>query len=277
MARTASAVDLLLHGEGWGLLLENKIYSNLDNPFHEYEKFFNDLGQKEGWKHQLRVVFSPDGKTHGDWTGLRYKHFVTAVRNHLEKLERHQSEPAKKWLILAEEFLLHLDNLAAEFDMDDNTFDFVLKNLSQIRALKKLHDRAIKRLDAKILENFKTANLGSNLSYWKDEWDGDTVLCYGCGNSGKRRCSHVALWLYTKEGRLELYLHVYIVNPEEIKEEALSMLDASSCAQPPLTRKWKAGFQWTFINPAEQELIEAATEKMKILINLENLRPVSGR
>jgi len=262
-------MDLLLYGKGWGLLLENKIYSNLDNPFDEYEKFFNDLSQEEGWERQLPVILSPGGKSHGNWAGLKYKHFVAVVRRGLES---RKSKFANKWLVLAEEFLLHLDNLTAEFDMDDDAFDFVLKNLSQIRALNKLHDRAIKILNAKILESFKTANLGSNPSCWRNVWSGDTVLCYDCGNSEKGRCSNVAIWLHTEEGRLELYLHVYIVNPEEIKEEAQSMFDVSSCAQPPWPENGELVFQWKFINPAEQELIESATEKMKILISLENLR-----
>jgi len=269
-AKDGKRMDLLLHGEDWGLLLENKIFSGQYNPFSEYEDYFDALCQERNWQHPMRVILSPSGESQPKWTGLRYETFIAAVHN---QLEQRDAQFFGKWLILAKDFLLHLKNLTTEHEMDSNAVGFVFKHLPEIRELKNLHDQAIIALDKKILENLEKSIPEYSPYPWKTTWSGDPILRYGCNNFGDDCWSNVTLCLHTKANCLEFLLRVYLVNVDGVmKKKGNAMFAVSACAQKSWKEKDTLVFEWKYEEFCEEILIDSVVEKMKILMRFERWR-----
>jgi len=273
-------MDLLLYGDGWGLMLENKIFSAQDNLFSEYEKYFDEVAKANQWssENKKRVILSPSGESQVDgWIGLKYADLIRKVREQLEETS-HESQPLNKWRILADEFLLHLENLTMKRAMNSEALNFVFARLlPQFDTLMNLRDQATDALDAMIIKALKMDIPECELYPWRATWSGDPILRYGCWNFGKDCWSNVTLCCHA-----QLVLRVYLTNMNEpLKQNANDRFRAFPCA-----RSWEENkksvlvFEWKFeefkennvIKDVVDKIIKSVVDKMKILIDFEAWR-----
>jgi len=261
-------MDLVLDGDGWMLILENKIFHHQNNPFVDYEKYLLGLCNKNR-KHPLFVLISPSGEASpSHWTGLKYEHFIGAVR---KRLDRYEAQPLNKWQMLAKEFLLHLCNTAAEYRMNNDVFDFVFDNLCELDKLQKLREQAIDALDARIIDRVKAEISGFNLTKTRrHNWPGGLALRYGCSDWGSG--SDVVLFLDVRKEYLQPSVRVYLFDMDEfLKQQACQAFTAYE-----KKGEEKGGsvlrFEYILDEFKEQGMLEVIVGKMKMLIAFERFR-----
>lgn len=133
VATNGGRIDLVIEFEQLLLVVECKIYHHQNNPFKAYEAYSNETFPE---KQKRFVILSIDGEssTNG-WQGLSYESLVKNTRVFLSELPEHFG--ANKWTVLANDFLLHLDNFGRT-EMNKDQFNFVVKNLTNISKLNEM-------------------------------------------------------------------------------------------------------------------------------------------
>jgi len=258
-------IDLLLQGDNWFLILENKILHSQVNPFTDYELHAANLSNNNSLRPYFAVL-SPSGKSaSAKWVGLSYATYITALR---EALAPHMQQQAlNKWQVLAGEFLLHLENITVERSMSDDSIDFVFENLPQINALGKLRDQAFEALNSKILARLE-ADIPGYVPYTRRHtWRDGPTLRYACNDW--EEYSDVVVFFDCGQPSLRPTVRVYLCNADErLKEQGRQLFTATT--QPPWNEgKWVIGFEWDQKTFDEHRLIDTVVEKMKLLMHFE--------
>lgn len=168
---TQKRIDLILEGENWVIVLENKIYHSSNNPFKEYEEFIENSHNFRN-KKIIYILLSPHGRgtSDGKWQGVKYNYFIEQIKSNIAPFIMNQ--PFNKWFFLLREFILHLEQLMSKPTLPQETIDFVLNNLSKIKEVEKLRDKTIpiyhESLQKKLQENLEQ-NIGIKLDFWHEK------------------------------------------------------------------------------------------------------------
>jgi len=264
--RKGNRIDLLLLGDGWDLLLENKILHSQINPFSDYEEHANGL-LDDKCRRRLCVVLSPTGKSEAEnWIGLSYARLIAAIQR--EMTSQLQTQPLNKWRVLADEFVLHLKNIAVESSMDANTLDFVFTHLPRINDLNKLRDKAINQLDKKILERLQAEVPDYKPYTRRHTWENGPALRYACYDW--KTWSDVVLYLNCRKEHLRPFVRVYLCEVDTtLMNEGRTLFTHHSKA-PWTEGKSVLGFEWGLGEFDEQRVIEMVVSKMQDLMKFEN-------
>lgn len=140
-------IDLLLSSEEWIIAIESKVNHQQINPFEEYEMHVDNLissnaassiGSEltdETSKQAVFVILSPDGKVddnnqHKRWCGISFKQLVNEVK---KGLQQHFFEaPFNKWSLILKDFLLHLESLVNDSQLNKAQEEFALTHIGEI-------------------------------------------------------------------------------------------------------------------------------------------------
>lgn len=266
---SGNRIDLLLQGNNWLLMLENKILHSQVNPFTDYELYAETLCKMSPIRSYFAVL-SPSGKSaNAKWVGLSYATYIKALREALAlNIERQSPD---KWQILAEEFLLHLENITVKHSMSDDSIDFVFKNLPQINALRKLRDQAFETLNSKILARLEADIPGYVPYIRRHTWRDGPTLRYACNDW--EEYSDVVVFFDCSQPSLRPTVRVYLCNADEGLKEQGRQLFTTTTRQPWDEGKWVIGFEWDLETFDEHRLIDTVVEKMKLLMHFEmNIR-----
>lgn len=145
-------LDLLIQTTQAVIAIECKVYHLQNNPFEVYQKDIEELFDKDLHKHY--VVLSIDGSiaeystASEQWVGVSFSQLVQSIQNKIgSKLIAH---PFNKWLVLARELLLHMNNYTEKgFSLTEND-RFVIEHFDEfskvVRARKELLDKLHERL-----------------------------------------------------------------------------------------------------------------------------------
>lgn len=265
-------IDLVLPGDGWDLVLENKIFHGQVNPFSDYEKYA-ERNISNGERRLLYAVLSPSGKsTRSAWHGVSYSRLIGAIRRQLG--QRLISQPLDKWQVFAREFLLHVENITVEQTMDANSVNFVFRNFHQINKLSKLKDQVVDALDRKVLERLTTEVPGYQPYTRRHNWKNGPALRYA--SESWQTWSDVVLYLSGAREVMRPSIRVYLcdVTPElaERGKELFSGLPAEVWSEG--KNDSILGLNWTLDEYNEQIVLDMVTEKMRLLMEFEcEVRP----
>lgn len=273
---SGNRVDLILSGDDWVLLLENKIFHGQANPFDDYETF----AEREFADRNVRliyVVLSPSGiSVRPKWHGLSYENFIEACRTKLAV--KMLSAPLNKWQVFAREFLLHLENITVGKAMDVNAVNFVIEHLHQINKLMRLKDRVVDALDAKVLDKLEAEIVGYERFTRRHNWKNGPALRYASNNWNS--WSDVVLYLSGATSTMKPSIRVYLCDVDEaLQEQGRHLFGGNE------TKVWTEGrhnrilgFSWVLDHFDEQKVLGLIVEKMKLLMTFENdLRPQVGQ
>lgn len=264
--RNGNRIDLVLLGDGWDLLLENKILHSQINPFSDYEEYADGLMDNK-CRRRLCVVLSPAGKSKAkNWVGVSYARLIAAI--HDEMARQLQDQPLSKWRVLADEFLLHLKNIAVERRMDANTLDFVFTHLPQINDLNKLRDRAIDELDKRILERLQKEVPGYTPYTRRHTWKSGTALRYACNDW--ETWSDVVLYLNCRLEHLRPFVRVYLCDVDKALMDEGRKLFTGPTKGPWTESKSILGFEWGLGSFDEQKVIDMVVSRMQDLMRFES-------
>ncbi|STY46847.1 Uncharacterised protein [Klebsiella pneumoniae] len=196
MTQKGTRIDLLLESKEWAMVLENKIWHQLNNPFNDYSGY---LEQKHPDKKPFLVVSVArrTGSRRLDRNKLQYVYFCSVAR------ARHGMHyfPLNKWQVLLREFILHLETLMGKNTIAAETETFVLENLRNIQEAVLLKNAVVKSLQEEGLR-FLTeyfSERGYEVTTALNHWEGYPALRFGLSHwvSG----SDVVLFLDKTPGR----------------------------------------------------------------------------
>lgn len=206
-------IDLLLKSDEWIIAIEHKIHHSINNPFDDYESHIRNTLDNVDQKPYF-ILLSPSGVFPADgWISLRHKDFIESVRRDLG-VRMVEQEP-NKWHTLAREFLLHLDNTVSEQSMDDEAFQFFIRNAHSIDEILKIKEDAIvtiqKKIGSRITEDFPEGALtmrrhswsrGPALRYALRTWGSESDLVVSLTSTDSGISARVTVYCANSEGRL---------------------------------------------------------------------------
>jgi len=141
-------IDILVEGEDYVTIIENKIRHWSANPFESYDAYLNQYYKS---KRHNRVLLSVRKETPPrGWFSLTYKNLLIRIKENLGTYV--VKIPDSKWLILFREFLLNIEQECETDPMNNDRFEFVYKNYQAICDLQKMADEYIKGLQRKGLD-----------------------------------------------------------------------------------------------------------------------------
>ncbi|WP_417706251.1 PD-(D/E)XK nuclease family protein [Rheinheimera aquimaris] len=213
--KAGKRIDLLLEGNNWVMVLENKIFHQQNNPFNDYEQYVREEKKSRfGSKQAIFVVLSPNGeKPDSGWYGISYSMLISSLKAQLA--ERFVSQPINKWCLLLREFVIHLESLMSQPSIDKETLDFVLQNLATIRDIEQTTQQVINQYHQRLQAELQT-QLKQNVAIRLNTWDGYPALRFSL-SKWENNESDVVLFLSGKAE--EASVNVYAVLPSSIDEQ----------------------------------------------------------
>lgn len=135
VVREEDRIDLLVKGQDWVLVIENKIRHIQNNPWDTYEA----SARRSGKKHYFAIL-SPDGTSEApeQWKPVSYKRYCETLRTAFA--EAVFDFPYSKWLVFAREFIIHLQTelYNPAMSLDQKQIEFVEQHLPEMEQVKKL-------------------------------------------------------------------------------------------------------------------------------------------
>lgn len=162
-------IDLLIEGNEWIMVIENKIFHNQNNPFKDYENYIiSDKDDKFKDKIPIFIVLSPDGSAPKGWLPISYAEFLSSLKSKLA--DAFINQPLNKWIILLREFILHMESIVSEPNIALETKSFILSHLAEIKEVENIKNKTIKayqnELTIKLQKIMSNENITSKLYHW---------------------------------------------------------------------------------------------------------------
>lgn len=158
-------LDLLLEGNEWVMVIENKIYHQQNNPFETYERH---IKKQFPSKTPIYVVLSPNGGAPEGWISLRYPLLIDSLKENLA--QAFISQPLNKWFVLLREFILHMEGIMTGSTMPKETMDYVLANLHEINQAQNLKQKVVSALQQELLQvlqhHFPDEKIDTKIHHW---------------------------------------------------------------------------------------------------------------
>ncbi len=144
-------IDLFVRGQGWSLVIENKIRHWLANDLTAYVQH----ATRDRPEVSHFAILSPYGETASGWSAVTYKEYCAVLRISLGK--EFFDQAFSKWQVFAKEFVVHLEEelYGSERIMTKEQITFVEKNLHSIGDVKKMSDAYGEFLKAELKEHLE--------------------------------------------------------------------------------------------------------------------------
>lgn len=126
-------IDLLILGQDWCLIIENKIYHGPSNPFRDYEAHAEKLGKEKKLFSILapKKILPPTGSATPDlWKPVAYKEYLQKLQDRMAT--KFFDVPFSKWHVFAREFILHIKNELYNPPMKPEDAEFVENHAAEL-------------------------------------------------------------------------------------------------------------------------------------------------
>lgn len=209
-------IDLLLEGNDWVMVIENKIFHQQVNPFNTYKQHIdssNDCKEKQ----TLYVVLSPSGKAPNGWLGLSYPILLDSLKKKLANT--FVDQPLNKWMVLLREFILHLEGIMSKSSMPDDTVSYVLDNLAAIKQAEDMKQKVISAYQKELLEKIQSAFPDEQVNTKIHHWHGYPALRFSFDSWQTK--SDVALFLDGRKDK-KFCINYYAFNIKTTEQAAIA-------------------------------------------------------
>lgn len=161
-------IDLMLKGDGWIMLIENKIRHFQANPFGDYE----DLADKEMCEgdRRLFLILSPGGEANPDykeWKGLSYRKLINTLKSELEAFP--VEGRTNKWWHFAHDFITHLHQELYYQPMNPEEVIIAREHYNQLKTAKQLLERYENHRGQMMLEKLRNEFPNEDIHH-KNTW-----------------------------------------------------------------------------------------------------------
>lgn len=248
-------IDILLESNDWVMVIENKVFHKLNNPFESYQQHIYIEEQYQG-KHPIFVVLSPKGNAPTGWLGLSYPALLDSVREKLAQAFINQ--PINKWLVLLREFILHLEGIMSGSTISPETTDYILENLREIHQAELLKDKTIKAFHLELLQELSTIFPNEKIDIKLSTWNKYPALRFSFKKWQSN--SFAALYLDARAGE-SFCINYYVTGI--VHQDLLNK--ANECLMSHSTKQWNTGKNGTTLG------YKAPFEKFDKMIALKGL------
>lgn len=140
-------IDLVVIGDDWVIVIENKIFHSANNPFEEYKKH---IRKKFSKKEHFYFVLSPKNSSADGWHSISYQSLIAEIRTSLGQITIDCQ--FSKWHVFLRDFLLNLEFYCGRKNMDDSKFEFLNENMNEIYKLNKVKEEFETEVQARIIQ-----------------------------------------------------------------------------------------------------------------------------
>jgi hypothetical protein len=220
-------IDLLLEGSDWVIVLENKIFHQQNNPFDHYEAFIekNDNKKRFSGKQVIYVVLSPTGEVVPDkWCGINYSQLIASIKPRLA--DHFISHPLSKWTVLLREFLLHLEGFMSNSSMPEQSIQFVLSHLTEIKELQELKQNAVNTFHRQLQEAL-AIKLNRSVNIHLHHWNGMPALRFSISD-WRNTESDVVLYFSDEQDVPEIIFYAHLSDNNK-PDTADLFIDQKNC------------------------------------------------
>lgn len=202
-------IDLLLEGDDWLLIIENKIYRSQKNPFLEYENFIRNNYKKE----PIFVILSPSGLSNSkEWIPLSYKSFIKELKANIGTTL--VDSEYSKWITYLRDFILNLEQYAMRRNMDAKAINFIENNYQDLQKLidfKKSYINHVQKIGMATLESlFPKQKFSTTIHNWGH---GPAIRFYSDSWVGK---SNIVIQISHRESDKGIGTYIYAYNVVEL-------------------------------------------------------------
>lgn len=250
-------IDLVIVGEEWVLVIENKIYHDLLNPLKDYE-FYITSKYPNKTPYYAILSINPINGVQSPWKNILYQDLISEVKKHAGPYMFHSTNA--KWSFFLQDFLLNIEEMIGDYKVDQEMIDFVQTNYSKILNLIEVKDRyieSVKKEFAKIIQEVSTTNVTDKIHNWSPR----VAIRYYCPDIWSSQTNLVVVLL--PEGDYKIYYYVYGI--EEKKQET-----ENKKLQSQGYKQWKEGKGTILCYETEQryDLVGAKKEFKKMVQHL---------
>ncbi len=205
ITKSGKRIDLILELYNVVIVIENKVFASVNNPFKEYEDY---VSKRFEGKKPIYVILSlkemDKAKDAEQWETYTYKVFFANITEELKKSRYHLTE--NKWKFYLLDLIDSITKMSIQGDMMDNEFEFVSKNYNAITNLVNLREQFYDTIGKKCKEIILKYRL--NTSWKKENWgpNGVAIRMVVTQWSGKKEI----VVLINNDG--EFLIHFYIYN-----------------------------------------------------------------
>lgn len=253
-------IDILLKGEGWIMLIENKIRHVQNNPFDDYEA----LAQRQKMLNDesYYVILSPDGESHREgWAGLSYRNLIDSLQSRLDRCA--PDKKTNKWWHFAQDFITHFDQELYTQAMTPKEIEFVEKNLVELdeatRLQKRYRKHLVSHLATVVGKHNNTSEVWAKDSGWGIEvrhpkWTNNDYLVFW---HDENAVDHFGLSIYL------------VAPPESLLAEARNIFEGNYAMNYWTESNgryqcWRTEASYRGIGDAEPKLLELSKELFKL-------------
>lgn len=211
-------IDLVVVGEEWVLVIENKIYHDLLNPLDDYESYIKaKYPDKEAYYTILSI-----NEIYGvpnPWKNILYQDLQAEVKNNAGPYMFNSTNA--KWSFFLNDFLLNIEELIGEYKVDNEMIEFVQKNYSKILNLVEVKDKYI----TTIKKNFSTMINGVSSTRVIEKihnWDKRVAIRFYCPDTWGKQTNQVLVIL--PNGKYKVYYYVYGIGEPKQETENNKLL-----------------------------------------------------
>ncbi|UTR10158.1 PD-(D/E)XK nuclease family protein [Evansella sp. LMS18] len=228
VTQKGNRIDLVIAGEGWVLAIENKIYHELLNPLEDYEEFIQSRYPGKAAYYAILSI-NKTNPVSNEWKNILYKDLHAEVKNNAGPYMFNSSNA--KWSFFLNDFLLNIEELIGENEMDHEMIDFVEKNYAGIQDLIKIKEdyiNALKKNFTEVIKKISATKVIDKTHTWNDK----TALRFFCPKLWEEKTNLVLVIL--PDGKYKVYFYVYGIE-EEKQESEIKRLHRAGY------RQWKEG------------------------------------
>lgn len=206
-------IDLLVEGDDWVLVVENKIRHQPVNPFEDYREYVSKTyGSK---KHYYLMLSVQDSSAPPGWRGVTWKSYVDRIKANMGAYW--MSERVTKWNVIAREFLLNIESEYRSGAVSEDRIDFVKNNYGSFLELKDMLSEYVAFMCDKGQETIRAAsNSNSEEKTFSKQHDwgeeGLALRLYSTDWGGK---TNIVL-LLRKDGSLVVRFYVYDIDDVDV-------------------------------------------------------------
>lgn len=126
-------IDLVIESDAHAIVIENKIWAGINNPFADYSQYLDRRTPEGREKHRFLLTLSPtDEGSRWGFKNFTYTEYVAQIR---EALGRYVSGADTRYLTVLLDFLNTLENLHKETRMDARFFRLLSERSDEIESL----------------------------------------------------------------------------------------------------------------------------------------------
>ena len=254
--KNGKRIDLLLEGNEWVMVIENKIYHHQNNPFKIYQRHILTNNQFQG-KEDIYVVLSPKGGAPDGWLSLSYPQLLVGLKEKLA--QAFISQPLNKWLVLLREFILHMEGIMSGTTMPKETMDYVLAHLTELKQAQDLKQKIVNAFQQELLQQLQIAYPDQKVGTKLHHWHGYPAIRFNF-ESWKTESDVVLFLDGRKEKAFCINYYACDIADQEQRDKADELLKEDDCGTPwnessGKIRGYKARFDSFDKSKAEQLLI----------------------